>query len=112
MKIRTIAALLSLALVCAASSSARAQGSPEGQFRFLIHKQYVPEGRSIGLAGWAVKPDVLKADSPKALLVAGLLLKGDGRWTEIMLGELVGPNGHGQEVLNLRSSAAWAKGKQ
>src|SRR3989338_8670365 len=64
------------------------------QLRIPFHAQYVPESwkvddkTELGIAGWAVLPDVMaRGNNTATLFACGPLLKyGDGSWAEIMGG--------------------------
>jgi hypothetical protein len=104
-----MAILVGTALV-AAPSLIRAQ-TPEYQLRFLTHAQWTPPGAKVGIAGWAVLPNVMNESDPwRTLLLGGALLRGERRWVELMAGALVSELGSPTYELDVRwlERLSWA----
>jgi len=80
------------------------------QLRIPFHAQYVPESwkvddkTELGIAGWAVLPDVMaRGNNTATLFACGPLLKyGDGSWAEIMGGCKRNEDGYTDPFVNLR----------
>lgn len=95
------ALIIGAALV--ASPSVMPAQNPEYQLRFLTHGQWAPSGAQVGLAGWAVLPNVMNENDPwRTLLLGGALLRGERRWVELMGGALVSELGSPTFELDVR----------
>ncbi|MBN2407074.1 MAG: hypothetical protein JXJ19_05205 [Elusimicrobia bacterium] len=76
--------------------------SADYQLRVLLHKQHYI-GKSAGLAGWWVLPDVTVEDNEwKSLVVAGPLFKYADGWIEVMGGAMIPEVGENDPVVNIR----------
>ena len=67
---------------------------PEYQLRFITHARWTPPGSGVGLAAWAILPNVMnEADPTRTLLLGGGLLRNRVRWVEVMAGALIHAEG-------------------
>ncbi|MCI0724148.1 MAG: hypothetical protein L0338_35090 [Acidobacteria bacterium] len=97
--------MLIVALLTPALISAQA-GSIEYQGRILAHLQHVPnsdKNKRIGIAAWAILPNVVRSDPFRALVLGGLLFKSEKRWIEFMAGGLMTSDGTHALELNVRT---------
>src|SRR3989344_4742787 len=69
------------------------------QARLLLHKQVVFEGRSLGIAGWFVAPDISTTRPLKNLFVAGPCYKDAHSWAEVMLGVMLTSTSQGDTLI-------------
>ncbi len=76
---------LSLLIVFAAGETQ----STDFQGRLLLHKQAISEGKSLGVAGWFVVPDISTLRPIKNLIVGGLCYKDSALWVEVMGGAML-----------------------
>ncbi|MFH1236608.1 MAG: hypothetical protein V1685_06820 [Parcubacteria group bacterium] len=83
---RKAIAVVLFAITCWAAESSQAT---DFQTRFLLHKQAVSEGKTTGVAGWFVVPDITTTQPLKNLFVAGPCFKDSTVWAEVMGGVMI-----------------------
>lgn len=94
-----------------------AQSGPDYQLRIPTHFQFVEngneQGHAVGLAGWAIFPNVM-ADKGQGsfLFVAGALWRTNpsGSWIEFMVGNRFNRSGYTDPLVNIRFSNNHPKG--
>lgn len=89
-----------LLLLVLAPAALRAQ---EYQLRFLTHGQLVPRAAPLGLAGWAILPNVMNENDPwRTKLLGGVVLRNERRWVEVLVGAMLSELARPAPEINVR----------
>lgn len=74
----------------------------EYQARLLAHVQNVPEGKTLGVAGWVILPNVMRTTPFRTYTLAGIIARSNERWVELMGGLRLNSDGTRETALDIR----------